>query len=640
MTTTPTTDPEVNPHPAGSISRLWRERRRTLLAAAAGVVVIVGVVISRSGGEDSVRQIAGFEVQRGNLLIDVTQGGDVQALQALEVRSEIEVSQGTKILSIVEEGYEITEQDVAEGKVLVELDSTGLREEITRHEIDLQNALTNLLEAAENISIQASENQSAINDVRQVVRFALLDFEKFMGTEVARGILEERGLPYDAETFEQYELAMDADLERQVIAAQATIGNGNGNGNGNGVGTTDLVSGASGDELAMIVSADLHLRPDIPDVSQINFLGYIEDDALDDGEAQQRLRQLQDDALLYQSEVALAEENIEGSKRLAERQFITRSALEGEMMSLEKSRLALQTAQTALDIYRRYEFPKLAEETLSNYNEALQRMRRVKREARSRMAKVEALHRSAEHRYRLAEQKMAHLEFQLESCIIRAERPGLVAYGSPSDNRSRRTTYDPIGEGATVRLRQAIITIPDMSRMSVAVGIHESHVKRVSIGQRARIIADAEPDRVLEGRVAELAVLPDSSNFRHNPNMKVYPARVNIEGTHEFLKPGMNARVEIIVNELEDVLYVPVQAINVRDGTYFCFVRNGSRGERRRVEVGEFNDQFIEIRSGLAEGEEVLLSPPAGFGDSDGDNDLPGSEVIDHPMEEVPEAAA
>lgn len=632
MTTTPTPDPEANPHPAGRIARLWRERRRTLLAAAAGVVVIVGVVINRSGGEDSVRHIAGFEVQRGNLLIDVTQGGDVQALQALEVRSEIEVSQGTKILSIVEEGYEITEQDVAEGKVLVELDSTDLREEITRHEIDLQNALTNLLEAAENISIQASENQSAINDVRQVVRFALLDFEKFMGTEVAREILEERGLPFDAETLEQYELAMDADLERQVIAAQATIGNGNG--------STELASGASGDELAMVAPADLHLGPDIPDVSQINFLGYIEDDALDDGEAQQRLRQLQDDALLYQSEVALAEENIEGSKRLAERQFITRSALEGEMMSLEKSRLALQTAQTALDIYRRYEFPKLAEETLSNYNEALQRMRRVKREARSRMAKVEALHRSAEHRYRLAEQKMEHLEFQLESCIIRAERPGLVAYGSPSDNRSRRTTSDPIGEGATVRLRQAIITIPDMSRMSVAVGIHESHVKRVSIGQRARIIADAEPDRVLEGKVAELAVLPDSSNFRHNPNMKVYPARVNIEGTHDFLKPGMNARVEIIVNELEDVLYVPVQAINVRDGTYFCFVRNGSRAERRRVEVGEFNDQFIEIRSGLAEGEEVLLSPPAGFGDGDDDDGLPGSEVIDHLFEEVPAADA
>ncbi len=629
MTATTTPDPEANPRPSGRIARLWHERRRTLVVAAAAVVVVAGLLMGRSGGEDSVRHIAGFEVQRGNLVIDVTQGGDIQALQALEVRSEIEVSQGTKILSIVEEGYEITAEDVAEGKVLVELDSTDLREEITRHEIDFQNALAALLEAAENISIQASENQSAIKDVRQVVRFALLDFEKFMGTDVARGILEERGLPHDAATLEQYELAMDADLERQVIAAQATVA-----GNGNGA-STELASGASGDELAMVSPADLHLGPDIPDVSQINFLHYIENDALDDGEAQQRLRQLQDDALLYQSEVALAEENMEGSRRLAERQFITRSALEGEMMSLEKSRLALQTAQTALDIYRRYEFPKLAEETLSNYNEALQRMRRVKREARSRMAKVEAVHRSAEHRYRIAEQKMEHLEYQLERCIIRAERPGLVAYGSPSDNRSRRSTSEPIGEGATVRLRQTIITIPDMSRMSVAVGIHESQVKRVSIGQRARIVADAEPDRTLEGKVAELAVLPDSSNFRHNPNMKVYPARVHIEGMHDFLKPGMNARVEIIVNELTDVLFVPVQAVNVRDGVYYGFVRNGNRAERRRLEVGEFNDQFIQIRSGLEEGEELLLSPPPGFGDDTDEHGPAVADTPDHLLQEV-----
>ena len=608
---------------------------RRALTGAAVVALLVGLWIARQDGGEGINSIATHEVQRGDLVIDVIQGGNIEALQALEVRSEIEVTQGTQILSIVEEGYEITEQDVAEGKVLVELDSTDLREEITRHEIDLQNALATLLEAAENISIQASENQSSINEVRQVVRFALLDFEKFMGAEVARQILNERALPHDVDSLEQYELAMDSDLERQVIATQATAG-ANGD-NGDPRRQAELATGAAGDESAVTLSyAELARVHELPDAAQIDFLQYIEEDALDDGEAQQQLRLLQDDALLYRSEVALAEENIEGSKRLAERQFITRSALETEMMNLEKSRLALQTSVTALDIYRRYEFPKRAEEALSNYSEALQRLRRIKREARSRMAKVEALHRSAEHRYRIAEQKMAHLEYQLERCVIRAERPGLVAYGSTTDHRSRRTG-DPIGEGATVRLRQPIIIIPDMSRMSVAVGIHESQVKRVSIGQPARITADAEPDRTLRGKVAELAVLPDSSNFRHNPNMKVYPARVHIEGNHDFLKPGMNARVEIIINELKDVLFVPVQAVTVRDGQYSCHVRVGNRVERRSLEVGEFNDEFIEIRSGLEEGELVLLSRPSGADDESsneaGTVDMP--DPLGEPMSDV-----
>jgi multidrug efflux pump subunit AcrA (membrane-fusion protein) len=67
----------------------------------------------------------------------------------------------------------------------------------------------------------------------------------------------------------------------------------------------------------------------------------------------------------------------------------------------------------------------------------------------------------------------------------------------------------------------------------------------------------------------------------------------------------MSAKVEIFVSRLADVVYVPVQAVSPADGKQVCYLANGA--EKRMVEVGEFNDEFIEIKSGLKEGDKVLL---------------------------------
>lgn len=165
-----------------------------------------------------------------------------------------------------------------------------------------------------------------------------------------------------------------------------------------------------------------------------------------------------------------------------------------------------------------------------------------------------------------------------------------------------------IREGATVRERQSIITIPDMNKMSVRVRIHETYIKKVKKGQRAKITVDAFPDKILDGEVTSVGVLPDSQNMWMNPDMKVYLTTVTLSGTNEWLKPGMSAKVELMVSRLENVVYAPMQAISAYEGKQVCYLEGG-RGERRVVEVGEFNDEFIEIKSGLKEGDRVLLSP-------------------------------
>ena len=167
-----------------------------------------------------------------------------------------------------------------------------------------------------------------------------------------------------------------------------------------------------------------------------------------------------------------------------------------------------------------------------------------------------------------------------------------------------------IREGARVRERQAIITIPDMRHMAVKVRIHESQVKRVKRGMPVEILVDAEPDRPLTGEVESVGVLPDSENRRFNPDQKVYRTSIKMAGLQEWVKPGMAAQARIVIRVLPEVVMIPVQAVFNHAGHTFCCVQGASGSELRPVQVEDYNNRFAAIASGVDEGEVVYLQIP------------------------------
>ena len=102
------------------------------------------------------------------------------------------------------------------------------------------------------------------------------------------------------------------------------------------------------------------------------------------------------------------------------------------------------------------------------------------------------------------------------------------------------------------------------------------------------------------------------------PRRKPRTAHIGIFGVghHTYwdqfpgLRQELLAKMEILVNKVENCVYVPVQAVSPDSGKQVCFVSHGLKPERREVEIGEFNDEFIEVKNGLTEGERVLLRPP------------------------------
>ncbi len=577
--------------------------KKPILITGISIVAVAAVIAIKGtqGGAAADTTLPEFQVKRGDLVIDVLEGGNIHALQSLEIKNEVKINAGTKILEIVDEGYQITQEDVENRMVLARLDPSGIEEMIVDHDVEFQQTEAAYAESKQSLEIEESESLSEVKLTRQVLRFALLDFQKFVGEKAAREVLQSLSLPYDSDTIMAYE----QDATEQILKSFDA--------------QTLLTDQDPTDDSPFTGNARES------QAATVDFAILLETDRLGEGEAEQTMRRLKDEALVAKTELAVVTESVEGAKRLHEKEFITKQTLENEMVGLEKARLSLQTKETELGLFRDYEFPKEAEKMLSNYEESLLELIREKREAIATVARAQAKYRSAKRRYELEMKKREDLQTQLESCVIYAEKPGLVAYGGANDNYYTSRYYDAISEGATLKLGQPIITIPDMSRLGVDVDIHESHIKKIELGQRAVITADAEADKVLDGRVSKVAVLPDSNASRYNPSLKVYPSTVEIQGTHDFLKPGMTAKVKIIVDELKDVLYIPVQAVFVEKDQQFVFLRDGGEYKRQLVQVGNYNDEFIEIVEGLGEGDSVALRMPDDYDPLEEDDLVPAS---------------
>ena len=129
-----------------------------------------------------------YIAKKGDLTISVTESGDIKALNSTDLKSEVEGR--TTIISIVDEGYEITKEDVENKKILVELDSADIKERLTQQEITYLKADASLTEAKESLEIQIKQNSSDIQAGELNVRFSLMDFQKYLGETIANKIVE------------------------------------------------------------------------------------------------------------------------------------------------------------------------------------------------------------------------------------------------------------------------------------------------------------------------------------------------------------------------------------------------------------------------------------------------------------------
>jgi HlyD family secretion protein len=480
-------------------SLLLFAKRRPIIAACIGLVLVVLLfTIMRSGG-DGDEAYSYYEVERGDFLVSVTEGGTLQAVSENTVRNEVDGN--SRIIFIVPEGTY-----VKKGDLIVELDIADVENALNAQLIRFEDDNADFIKSETDLVITRSTVESDIRKAELNVQFAKMDLEKF----------------------EQIE------KEQEMRNAQITI-------------------------------------------------------------------------ITAQEALKLAEERLEWSKKLTEEGFETKSNLDRDNLAVTNQTLGLEKAQSVKKMLSEFDLEKLEAEYRADLEEAEQQLARVKKQGESKIKQAMSQLEIDRRQLELGTTKLAKLQEQMAATKLYAPQDGLLVYAMSS---SRYSNESMIEEGATIRQRQAIVKIPDISKMKVDIKVHESYVNQVRVGQRAFVVLDSLPDDRFIGEVTKIAVLPDAQSRYGNSNLKVYATEILITDKLPDVKPGVSARAEIVITNLENVIKVPIQCVTTVKGTQVCYVKGLGGPKPTPVEIGLFNNKFIEIKSGLSSGDRILLSPP------------------------------
>lgn len=324
-------------------------------------------------------------------------------------------------------------------------------------------------------------------------------------------------------------------------------------------------------------------------------------------EKEQEMRNAQIEIISAQESLKLAEERLEWSEKLTEEGFETKSNLDRDKLAVTNQSLGLEKAESVRKMLSEYDLAKMEAQYRSALEEALSELDRVRKQGESRILQAKAEFEIEKRKLELSRTKLAQHQKQMAATKLYAPQDGLLVYAT---SPHRYSSESVIEEGAVIRQRQAIVKIPDTTEMKVEIKVHESHVNQVKPGQMAFIVLDSLPDNRYVGEVSKIAVLPDAQSRYTNANLKVYAAEIVIQDDLPDVKPGVSARAEIIITNLEDVLTVPIQCVTTVKGKQVCYVKALGSPKPVEVEIGLFNNNFIEIKSGLNSGDRVLLAPP------------------------------
>jgi multidrug resistance efflux pump len=158
----------------------------------------------------------------------------------------------------------------------------------------------------------------------------------------------------------------------------------------------------------------------------------------------------------------------------------------------------------------------------------------------------------------------------------------------------------------------AIASLPDLSKMESKTYSNEVDIRKIKKGLKATIGFDAFPNIELEGEVTDVANIGESKS---GSDIKVFQILIKLNETNKNIRPGMTTSNRILINQKEDVLIAPLEAIFSQDSISYAYVKSGYSIEKKQVELGLTNNDQVIINNGLEENDIVYLNKPEDMDD-------------------------
>lgn len=268
-----------------------------------------------------------------------------------------------------------------------------------------------------------------------------------------------------------------------------------------------------------------------------------------------------------------------------------RDDLQSTRIDLEEKDLVLKQSK--------YESPAVIRQAELNLSKAERKLEQDLRNYKLKKQQSQFKVKRAYNEVKKVQDKVDDIENLFEALDIKAPAPGMLIY-----------SFDRMGNkikvGSSVnRWDPKIAELPDLTAMISKTFINEVDISKVKVGQIVHIGVDAFAEKQFEGEVLEVAnigqVIPGGDS-------KVFEVTIKINGSDTDLRPAMTTSNKITTQTLEDVIYVPLEAIFYQDSIPFVYTNKNNT--KKAVYLGPENENYVVIKHGLSEKESIYLNEP------------------------------
>lgn len=354
-----------------------------------------------------------------------------------------------------------------------------------------------------------------------------------------------------------------------------------------------------------------------------------------EGKYKQDLMQAESKITLAQEERQLANRKLEWSEKLFKESYLSQADLDADRLAFNRAKLGLELASAEKNLLENFTYKRELDKLESEVEQTQCAAERAKLKASADNVQADADFKAKEAELRNQQDKEKKIKDQITKTRIVAPRDGVVVYAtSVQVSGWRGGSQEPLETGQQIKEKEELIYLPTADEMIAVVQVHESNLDKLRLGLPVSITVDAMPGETFLGQISRIAPLPDAGSMWMNPDLKVYPTEIKIEGKHPSLRTGMSCMAEIIVDRYDDAVYVPVQAVLRVNGKPTVYA--GQPGDFKPVDVktGLDNNRMIRILEGLTPGQTVLLTPPLregtlGEGERENSRGVDGKRVRD-----------
>ncbi len=325
-----------------------------------------------------------------------------------------------------------------------------------------------------------------------------------------------------------------------------------------------------------------------------------------EGESPNQERKLQLAEDKARSELDRAEDRFKEVPSLVAQGFLTRIEAEEEKIKVKAAQITLENAVKDHELYVKYTQTMELTQKSSDVKDANRNLINAREKAGINLKEKQALVQQKDRQVTATTKRLEKEEKELTYYTITAEKPGVVHYGDPT----RPWMRDRIKIGNSWHKGSTLLTIPDLNEMQVLIQVHEADIDFVKKDMDVLVTVETNKGTTFKGKITSVATVASSDNWMDSSN-KSFRVEVTLEENEIELRAGVTAKAEILVENLEEVLYIPIHAAFARDGKHFCYLFDNGQTKRHEVTIGKNNTSYVTVLEGLEEGDRVLLYDPS-----------------------------